>query len=146
MFFSMVVGAVIIAKRLEDEKIFCIVESYINKAGRIKMLCFDKTGTLTGNSIKIFGYCICENGKFEETYSNLNDLGVFENYGNLLKNMACCQTISKMDDEFVGDPMEIELFKATNFRFDDGTNNKEEYSVKSYRGTRIIPSRNYIKK
>ena len=54
------------------------------------MFCFDKTGTLTDNSIKIFGYCLSENAQFEETYHNLNDLAIYENYGNLIKNMACC--------------------------------------------------------
>ena len=38
---------VIITKRLEKIKIFCLMESKIPKSGRIKTVCFDKTGTLT---------------------------------------------------------------------------------------------------
>lgn len=47
LFFCIVIMNVIITKRLEKLKIFCLMESKIPKSGRIKTVCFDKTGTLT---------------------------------------------------------------------------------------------------
>ena len=31
--------------------------------------------------------------------------------------MSCCHSLNILKDEIVGDPMEVEMFNATNFRF-----------------------------
>lgn len=141
LFFTMVMGALVISKRLEEKNITCLVESSYFKVGRVKMVCLDKTGTLTTNSIKISGYSIVENRAFEETQQNVKDLLVFENSKDFITLMAVCHGLNQYGEEVVGDPMEVEMFKATNFRFqnDQSIVNPEGFD-EANKMSKIIPN------
>ena len=62
LFFILSISSTFVNNRLEKNQIYSLISSKIQETGRVKKICFDKTGTLTENDIRIFGYCLMENG------------------------------------------------------------------------------------
>ena len=96
-------------------------------AGRVSMIVFDKTGTLTEDGLTIHGfmnvlklvqnltimgefYTECSGFKPDDKYFNdkefLNENKMDLNY-NLFTSLATCHSITYVDDNLIGDPLDI---------------------------------------
>ena len=139
---AMTVGIAYALARLSKSKIFCIDPHKINSAGLIKSIVFDKTGTLTDESLGFAGVVLSENGKFNpliedisdfvQAYSDIKKWSSVSS-SNFVQNEECkeqnnqldsaklhcvewmvsCHSIAQIEDTFIGDPLEIEMFKVT---------------------------------
>lgn len=65
------------------------------EAGKIDTICFDKTGTLSTLGLQAHDY-----------YPHSNEI---------LDIMACCHHLVIVKDEILGDPLDLEMFKMTNW-------------------------------
>ena len=136
---AMSVGVIFALRKLKENHISCINVSRINVSGRVSIMVFDKTGTLTESGIslsklKILDYNssipkFLSHSKHGLSNSMLspetwNDKTVyFKNRENpLLKYIEClasCHSLVSLDDKILGDPLEIEMFKVTEWVLND---------------------------
>ena len=105
------------------------------------MMVFDKTGTLTEDSLAVKGFraaSVVENEDhgvqriFSEFKEDANDYLIKEwwnkpnarEYMNrsenlFLESMASCHSITYVDDDLIGDPLDVKMFQATNWILDE---------------------------
>uniref|UniRef100_A0A0K0EYM5 Cation-transporting ATPase n=1 Tax=Strongyloides venezuelensis TaxID=75913 RepID=A0A0K0EYM5_STRVS len=111
---AMSIGILNAQMRLKLKEIFCISPSTINTCGAINIVCFDKTGTLTEDGLDFYCYKPVNsdsNGKptFGEEGQTFND----ENH--LTKAIATCHSLTKIEEELCGDPLDVILFDKSGF-------------------------------
>ncbi|OMJ79978.1 hypothetical protein SteCoe_19847 [Stentor coeruleus] len=105
---TMTIGIVYSMRRLKKKKINCISQSAINCSGRVSVVCFDKTGTLTKDEMSLnYVYDI-----------NLPDKEILPGDASLdfQKCMACCNSFTILNGLFIGDPQEIAIINALNWK------------------------------
>lgn len=125
---AMSAGLVFAMSRLKKESIFCISPHWINVAGRVKSIVFDKTGTLTEDSLRFKGVTVADNNEFDFLTHNLDNLSKeMSNRSELWEGapdpeeirekwiqwMVTWHSIAQVQDRFIGDPLDIEMFEAT---------------------------------
>ena len=125
---AMSAGLVFAMSRLKKDQIYWISPHRINVAGRIKSIVFDKTGTLTEDSLRFKGVAVADNNEFENLIGNLDNLAKEESKRSLVCNgvpdpdeirerwvqcMITCHAIAQVQERFIGDPLDIEMFLAT---------------------------------
>uniref|UniRef100_A0A3Q3K787 Polyamine-transporting ATPase 13A3 n=1 Tax=Monopterus albus TaxID=43700 RepID=A0A3Q3K787_MONAL len=129
---ALTAGIVYAQRRLKNIGIFCISPQRINICGQINLVCFDKTGTLTEDGLDMWGVQRAENGCFhlpeQKAYSQ-----------NLVKSqfvacMAPCHTLTKIEGQLSGDPLDLKMFEATDWILEEAT--EEETSLHD----RIMPT------
>jgi cation-transporting ATPase 13A2 len=124
--------------RLRWKKVIGLQPEKIIPGGSIDVCCFDKTGTLTQNDIEVIGYVdlqkesldkiqnFDENSKFKllsiknkDTEDN-NTKEKNENESIFYKLFSCCHSIHLINNELVGDMLDIQMFKFSeaNYIFD----------------------------
>uniref|UniRef100_A0AC35FQ25 Cation-transporting ATPase n=1 Tax=Panagrolaimus sp. PS1159 TaxID=55785 RepID=A0AC35FQ25_9BILA len=117
---AMSIGILAAQMRLRAKQIFCISPSTINTCGAINTVCFDKTGTLTEDGLDFF----CSRAVFdrdsdperrkgfgvEMTEFHIDELPY---NGELLKAVASCHSLTTIDNEICGDPLDLILFRKT---------------------------------
>jgi cation-transporting ATPase 13A3/4/5 len=104
---AMSVGTAYAILRLKAKKIFCISPPRVNMAGKINFMCFDKTGTLTEEGLDLMGVRPAYNGGFSEMVNHPS------NPGPLAMIMMSCHSLTHIDNEIMGDPLETKIFHAT---------------------------------
>lgn len=105
MELTIAVNASLVA--LARKKIFCTEPFRIPMAGKITTCCFDKTGTLTSDHMIMEGISGTESGSLNlETNMESQPLVV-----PLI--LSCCQSLVKVDESVVGDPVEVAGVNAT---------------------------------
>ena len=133
---AMSVGIMFALSRLRDKKIYWINPLSINAAGRVQIIVFDKTGTLTEEGLNVAGLK-CKKSQYQ-FYNIVQEIStIFEENEKFWKNreiykscnsyynakylewMACCHWVAEVQDKFIGDPLDIEMFKATNWVIDE---------------------------
>ena len=82
-------------------------------AGRVNLMCFDKTGTLTEDSLDPLGVRASVNGTFQEEEREIVNCET-----KLLRILASCHSIVKLNEKFIGDPLEIKMFNATDWNYE----------------------------
>ncbi|EGR26894.1 hypothetical protein IMG5_205740 [Ichthyophthirius multifiliis] len=99
-------------RRLKKQNIFCINPPKINACGKVKTVCFDKTGTLTEEGLS-FKRIICYEKKELKEIEALNLIEM----GNYIHRIiiSACHTIENFNNELIGDPLDIEMFKYSGF-------------------------------
>lgn len=102
----------VIVARLNRKNIACLDASRIPIAGKIKYFCFDKTGTLTRRGLEFCGALGVSETRgasmLEKMYSKYSD------FPELLQiAMGSCHSITKVNDNIVGDPVDLEMFRIT---------------------------------
>ncbi|KAG1467446.1 hypothetical protein G6F56_004412 [Rhizopus delemar] len=96
------------AARLRSKKILCIDLPRINLSGKVRIFCFDKTGTLTREGLEFFGAVSkAESGTFSERQE---DPFVMEPL--MAMGIATCHAVTKVKDQFIGNPVDIESFHS----------------------------------
>ncbi|KAL2914989.1 hypothetical protein HK105_205533 [Polyrhizophydium stewartii] len=111
----LVIGQSISADRLRKQGIMCVDLSRITLAGKVKVFCFDKTGTLTKEGLDFLG----THAITESTHQFARVETSFASFSPVLKQaMHCCHSLSLVGEQFVGNFVDIEMFRATGARLD----------------------------
>ncbi|XP_030590233.1 polyamine-transporting ATPase 13A2 isoform X1 [Archocentrus centrarchus] len=102
-------GTIYAQRRLKQRGIFCISPPRINICGKLSVFCFDKTGTLTEEGLDVWG--VMEGGPagFSELVSEPRHLPP----GPLQSGLACCHTVTLLQGQPLGDPLELKMVEST---------------------------------
>lgn len=131
---TLTIGTSFSLARLKKKQIFCISPQRVNVGGKLDMMCFDKTGTLTEEGLDIHGVRAVSRatGRFEDTLNSPDALSPGGDPGSpsrgapdtreaLLHTMATCHSLRSVDDELVGDPLDLKMFDFTRWSFEEGS-------------------------
>jgi cation-transporting ATPase 13A3/4/5 len=125
------IGTSFALARLKKKKIFCISPQRVNVGGKLDIMCFDKTGTLTEEGLDVLGVRVAESGRFTDIMENAtslhqaaqaNQLGKF---AAILHTMATCHSLRSVDDELVGDPLDLRMVEFSGWSFDESGESSE---------------------
>lgn len=126
----MVVGQSIAAGRLNKKGVFCVDLPRILMAGKVQVFCFDKTGTLTNEGLEYYGVHPANPGQneFDQMYSEFNDLtpNTNETHKLLQMGLSSCHSVTTLDKKYVGNPVDIVMFKTTGATISTSTNGAKE--------------------
>ncbi|XP_029291341.1 polyamine-transporting ATPase 13A2 isoform X2 [Cottoperca gobio] len=102
-------GTIYAQHRLKRQGIFCISPPRINICGKVSLFCFDKTGTLTEEGLDVWG--VMEGGPagFSELVLDPRLLPP----GPMLSGLACCHTVTLLQGQSLGDPLELKMIEST---------------------------------
>uniref|UniRef100_A0A8C5XNS7 Polyamine-transporting ATPase 13A2 n=1 Tax=Microcebus murinus TaxID=30608 RepID=A0A8C5XNS7_MICMU len=106
---AMTVCTLYAQSRLRTQGIFCIHPLRINLGGKLRLVCFDKTGTLTEDGLDVMGVVPLKGQAFLPLVPEPRRLPV----GPLLRALATCHTLSRLQDTAVGDPMDLKMVEST---------------------------------
>jgi cation-transporting ATPase 13A3/4/5 len=107
---AMTIGTAFAISRLKTQDIYCISPSRVNVSGRIDTMCFDKTGTLTEEGLSVFGAQPMEEDTFGKLIPELQKAPV-----PLLHILASCHSLSVLNGQLIGDPLDVKMFEATHW-------------------------------
>ncbi|GBP44393.1 Probable cation-transporting ATPase 13A3 [Eumeta japonica] len=109
---AMTAGTVNSQRRLRANKIYCLSPPRINVCGKLQVICFDKTGTLTEDGLDLYAVIPCwETGQtFGECVVDVTSLPVTS---PLLQALASCHSLTSIDGELTGDPLDLKMFEFT---------------------------------
>ena len=134
--------------RLNKKGIICINRDKVNTAGKINMICLDKTGTLTEGDINIIGFrpvMLNKNeqfifGNFTKNIKNLSKRA-FRYYKEkriknvksknedinqiFIESLASCHTLSLINNNLIGDPIDIKMFESSDWTISENSSDKE---------------------
>nr|KAF6443120.1 ATPase cation transporting 13A2 [Molossus molossus] len=102
--------------RLRSQGIFCIHPLRINLGGKLQLLCFDKTGTLTEDGLDVMGVVPLQGQAFLPLVPEPRRLPM----GPLLRALATCHTLNRLQDSPVGDPMDLKMVESTGWVLEEG--------------------------
>ncbi|KAG7217497.1 hypothetical protein INR49_021424 [Caranx melampygus] len=129
---AMTAGIVYAQRRLKHIGIFCISPQRINICGQINLVCFDKTGTLTEDGLDLWGVQRVENGSFHLSEENAYKKNLVKS--QFVACMATCHSLTKIEGQLSGDPLDLKMFEATGWILEEAT--EEETSLHN----RIMPT------
>ncbi|XP_065171790.1 polyamine-transporting ATPase 13A3-like isoform X2 [Atheta coriaria] len=113
---AMTVGRLYAQTRLQKQQIFCISPRTINVSGSIDCVCFDKTGTLTEDGLDLLCVVPVESGKhFGNPISEVEKMS----YDALLYGLVCCHSLTIIDKQITGDPLDLKMFESTKWVIDE---------------------------
>ncbi|KAJ8916563.1 hypothetical protein NQ315_000207 [Exocentrus adspersus] len=135
---AMTVGKLYALNRLKNNKIFCINSRVINVSGSVDCVCFDKvtfraeqrldhvfehknnpvfqTGTLTEDELDMWGIVPVEDDKLKTVLKDVKALPVTS---QLIRGMAACHSLNKIEGAVCGDPLDVKMFESTGWLLDD---------------------------
>lgn len=112
----MSVGRMYAQKRLQKKNIFCIAPRSINVSGSIDCVCFDKTGTLTEDGLDMYGVVPkSATNSLQIPFSDIDRLP----FDHLLYGMVTCHSITIMNGEMKGDPLDLKMFESTGWKLEE---------------------------
>ena len=131
---TLTIGTNFALARLKRKQIFCISPQRVNVAGKLDIVCFDKTGTLTEDGLDVLGVRLVQHPeiRFTDTVSESHELLPQASYDrdptvdyrvnkNMLYTMATCHSLRLVDDELIGDPLDLKMFQFTAWSFEEGS-------------------------
>ncbi|XP_042233041.1 polyamine-transporting ATPase 13A3-like isoform X2 [Homarus americanus] len=127
---AMTVGILYALQRLKKHKIFCISPRSINISGVLNCICFDKTGTLTEDGLDMKGVVAVS-----QSLSKQLELSMIMSPSNLphdhlLYAMATCHSVTIINGEQVGDPLDLIMLKSTCWDLDEpGLDDTNKYDM-----------------
>ncbi|KAK2504289.1 hypothetical protein MC885_010922, partial [Smutsia gigantea] len=113
---AMTVCTLYAQSRLRSQGIFCIHPLRINLAGKLQLVCFDKTGTLTEDGLDVMGVVPLKGQAFLPLFPEPRRLPM----GPLLRALATCHALSRLQDTPVGDPMDLKMVESTGWVLEEG--------------------------
>ncbi|XP_033763962.1 probable cation-transporting ATPase 13A3 isoform X2 [Pecten maximus] len=122
---ALTIGVVFAQSRLKHRNIYCISPNCINVSGTINVFCFDKTGTLTEDGLKLQGVVPVSANRFLSETESVNDL-----MGSFLFNaMASCHSLTVIEGETTGDPLDLIMFEATDSRLTESDGSYSQFAL-----------------
>ena len=131
---TLTIGTNFALGRLKQKSIFCISPQRVNVGGKLDVMCFDKTGTLTEDGLDVLGVRVVSKpaNRFTEILTDARSLLPGATYERdpsydynankaILYNMATCHSLRIVDDEFIGDPLDLKMFEWTGWQFEEGS-------------------------
>ncbi|CAM9745787.1 unnamed protein product [Lampetra fluviatilis] len=111
---AMTAGIMYAQRRLRRVNIFCISPQRINVCGQINLVGFDKTGTLTEDGLDLWGLLRVSEKSFcaVDPYKRGRALP----RDALFDAMATCHSLALIDGAIQGDPLDVRMFEATQWR------------------------------
>ncbi|XP_074074397.1 polyamine-transporting ATPase 13A2 [Macrotis lagotis] len=106
---AMTVGIIYAQNRLKKHKIFCISPPRINLGAKLRLVCFDKTGTLTEEGLDVWGVLPLKGHDFLSLLPDPRQLLG----GPLFTALASCHSISLLNDQPIGDPIDLKMVEST---------------------------------
>ncbi|KAM6919321.1 polyamine-transporting ATPase 13A3-like [Xenentodon cancila] len=122
---AMTAGIVYAQRRLKRVGIFCISPQRINMCGQLNLVCFDKTGTLTEDGLDLWGIQRAERGSFCPPESEAAEESLVNTA--FVSCMATCHSLTKIEGELSGDPLDLKMFAATGWVLEEPT--EEETAI-----------------
>ncbi|XP_030760094.1 probable cation-transporting ATPase 13A3 isoform X2 [Sitophilus oryzae] len=113
---AMTVGKLFAIQRLKNNRIFCINSRVINVTGSVDCVCFDKTGTLTEDALDMWGVVPVSNKQLGKP---IKDISLLESTTDVFRGMASCHSLSAIEGEICGDPLDVKMFESTGWIFED---------------------------
>ncbi|KAI9714775.1 MAG: hypothetical protein M1820_000064 [Bogoriella megaspora] len=130
---TLTIGTGLSITRLKQRLIFCISPQRINVGGRLDIMCFDKTGTLTEEGLDVLGLRVVQqpSGRFSDILTDpysvlpgaLYERDPTMDYRSnkaMLYTMATCHSLRSVDNELIGDPLDVKMFEFTGWQFEEG--------------------------
>jgi cation-transporting ATPase 13A2 len=130
---TLTIGTSFALSRLKQKQIFCISPQRVNVGGKLDVVCFDKTGTLTEEGLDVLGVRVVERprNRFSELLADPYDIlpssqhdrdptVEYVAHKTILYTMATCHSLRKIDDELVGDPLDVKMFDFTGWSYEEG--------------------------
>ena len=139
---AMTVGTIYALQRLKQVQIFCTSPSRINISGKTKLFCFDKTGTLTEDGLDYFGVILAESGNFKDCIKDLSS----HNQSDGFQCMASCHSLTVIDGQITGDPLDMKMFEATGWDLEESQGLEETERFESLIPTIVRPKAGQNKK
>jgi cation-transporting ATPase 13A2 len=128
---TLTIGTSFAISRLKGKQIFCISPQRINVGGKLDVVCFDKTGTLTEDELDVLGVRLVESPtrRFSQMLDAVGLLSPaimdrdptidYETHKAILYTMATCHSLRYINDEAVGDPLDLKMFSFTKWSFEE---------------------------
>ncbi|XP_043989033.1 polyamine-transporting ATPase 13A3-like isoform X4 [Gambusia affinis] len=116
---AMTAGIVYAQRRLKRVGIFCISPQRINMCGQLNLVCFDKTGTLTEDGLDLWGIHRAEHGSFVAPEPGPAEERLVKSA--FVACMATCHSLTKIEGELSGDPLDLKMFAATGWVLEEPT-------------------------
>ncbi|ODV84227.1 hypothetical protein CANARDRAFT_208586 [[Candida] arabinofermentans NRRL YB-2248] len=144
---TLTIGTSFALSRLRKKNIFCIAPTRVNVGGKLDVMCFDKTGTLTEEGLDIMGVRVSQpiRGRKEHEFSklhtsveNLFDTESSSQSYELFLSMLTCHSLKVIEDEVIGDPLDIKMFEFTEWDIIEEVN--EDQVLAQYIESHKIPS------
>ena len=125
---TLTIGTSFALSRLKAKSIFCISPNRVNISGKVDVMCFDKTGTLTEEGLDVLGVRPVKGNKFIDLCETSEDLNDSHSDGAeaVLKTMTTCHSLKLIEDDIIGDPLDIKMFQYTRWSLEEG-NRKWSY-------------------
>jgi cation-transporting ATPase 13A3/4/5 len=130
---TLTIGTNFALQRLKAKNIFCISPQRVNVGGKLDVMCFDKTGTLTEDGLDVLGVRVVSRpaNRFSDILEKASALLPGAAYERdptmdyaankaILYTMATCHSLRIVDDEFIGDPLDLKMFEYTGWQFEEG--------------------------
>lgn len=131
---TLTIGTNFALQRLKSKQIFCISPQRVNVGGKLDVMCFDKTGTLTEDGLDVLGVRVVSRpaNRFTDILSDSSALLPGATYERdptydynankaILYTMATCHSLRVVDDEFIGDPLDLKMFEFTRWQYEEGS-------------------------
>ncbi|XP_068196725.1 polyamine-transporting ATPase 13A3-like [Antennarius striatus] len=116
---AMTAGIVYAQRRLKRVGIFCISPQRINMCGQLDLFCFDKTGTLTEDGLDLWGVHRAEDGSFSPPERSAANTSMADSA--FTSCMAACHSLTRIQGELSGDPLDLKMFGATGWVLEEPT-------------------------
>ena len=150
---TLTIGTNFALQRLKAKQIFCISPQRVNVGGKLDVMCFDKTGTLTEDGLDVLGVRVVSRpaNRFTEILGEATALLPGASYERdptydynankaILYTMATCHSLRIVDDEFIGDPLDLKMFEWTRWQFEEGSERPSGQSGEEEEDMSLTPS------
>jgi cation-transporting ATPase 13A2 len=137
---TLTIGTNFALSRLRKQQIYCISPQRVNVGGKLDVVCFDKTGTLTEDGLDVLGVRLVQHPeiRFGDMLSQAQDVLPPSSYDrdptvnyrvnrNILNTMATCHSLRLVEDELIGDPLDLKMFQFTGWSFEEGTSKNNRF-------------------
>ncbi|KAL2866337.1 putative P-type ATPase [Aspergillus lucknowensis] len=140
---TLTIGTNFALSRLKRKKIFCISPQRVNVGGKLDLVCFDKTGTLTEDGLDVLGLRIMTNRQgLSDLLSDVSSKPApesgtdptqyLEKCNTIVRIMATCHSLRVVDDQLLGDPLDVKMFQFTGWTFQEGGGQTPEHQSSEY--------------
>lgn len=129
---TLTIGTTFAVNRLRHHQIYCISPTRVNVGGKLDVICFDKTGTLTEDGLDVLGVHVVNNivgrkqMEFKPLMNTVHEIlpqtqpDPHSDNGPLLVGlMSTCHSLRQIDDELMGDPLDLKMFNFTESNLKD---------------------------